>query len=155
MRQIKFRGQRTDTKKFVYGYVFETPLTSENFKPCFFGQTKPRMCIADKDGVVFTVIPESVEQYSGLNDKNDKEIYEGDIIKVYANEYDCSDDTDESKFEYEFVTKVGSIENAFLVDVVDCDYGSTSIHFLEYSYENCEIEVIGNIHDNPELLNVQ
>lgn len=83
------------------------------------------------------VIPETIGQFTGLHDKNDKEIYEGDIVLSKlkrAREYDeilqiCFDDG-----EYCGKDKHGS---------------STSLSLLE-DYHT--VEVIGNIHDNPELL---
>ncbi len=79
-------------------------------------------------------------QYAGLKDRNGAEIYDGDILKGYWSDGDA-----------EFVTKVRWIPSCFIVDVVGqdfdlCDLG-TAIHELCHEYE-----VIGNIHENPDLL---
>ena len=74
MREIKFRGKRVDNSKWVYGYYLVAggiPFIST------FGEKEP-----------IAVIPETVGQYTGLHDKNGKEIYEGDILNYHYTQYD-------------------------------------------------------------------
>lgn len=85
---------------------------------------------------------ETVGQYTGLNDKNGKEIYEGDIIR-------CKKYVEGNFVDY-------CIENGF-VEFKDGEFGlhrkqgyyQSLKKFLEYDYE---LEVIGNIYENSELL---
>lgn len=85
--------------------------------------------ILNKEGPVYM-------QYSGLKDRYGKEIYEGDIIK------------NESGEGYDILSVVAYKKGVFCIDAND------ELDYIEYPlYEwNCEAEVIGNIYENPELL---
>ena len=127
-REILFRGKRTDNGEWVEGYLCE----------CHHKDTgKYDYAIQEmfENGyIMHEVIPETVGQYTGLTDKNGNRIFEGDICKHRSN---YSGNT--------------------IISVVTYTDG----HFLALVCENSgfelseKLEVIGNIHDNPELLEVQ
>lgn len=79
----------------------------------------------------------SLMQFTGLLDKNGKEIYEGDIVQNYAVKADGS-------------IKIDEIVNTHVVSIPSC-YQSIWFGEMGESYEG--IEIIGNIYENPDLLN--
>ena len=130
MREILFRGK--DIK--------------ENWHTGLLAHTGNTWYISNKAGIAtaFEVIPKTVGQYTGLTDKNGKNIFEGDIIK-YKN-------TDGIKFNGVALTVIGKVvynekNVSFAISGKD-EIGAK--HYDYFPIKN--IEVIGNIHDNPELL---
>ena len=122
MREIKFRGKHLD--KWLYGSLH----MNESGQPA----------IATPSTFHFRCVdPDTVGQYTGLLDRNDKEIYEGDIIEV--NRGCC--ERDGIHFDFIFHAVVFWDKSGFM-------YKGPGI--FSGSFNN--VKVIGNVHDNPSLL---
>jgi len=124
MRQIEFRGKRKDNGEWVYG--FYTEVTSYPNKEHYISTSKGLM----------KIIPETVGQFTGLTDKNGKKIYEGDLCKVDISRYDSR-----IKNRSYAITDVRWYDSGLILSGVTQDL-----------WETGRIEVIGSIHDNPELI---
>lgn len=133
MRKMLFRGKRIDNGEWVEGYLLlkyfhESPRT--RFVIQYKTKYNPEMW--QPEYAVAEIIPETVGQYIGLCDKNGKEIFEGDIIRIEFN-------------------------NTTAYVVFEGMSWQAVIPKYEYRHRLEELmvyEVIGNIHDNPELLEV-
>lgn len=141
MRKIEFRGKPTENntsyieEEFVYG-----SLVIDSGKYYIVLSVNDNIKRDDYEVYMIEVIPETIGQYTGLKDKNGKEIYEGDIIFIKGETklLDIKGKVEYSNILAQFIiTNTGSIVNEAepLGD-----------------YEEEDIEVIGNIYDNPELL---
>lgn len=137
MREILFRGKREDNGQWVIGFPSKTRGLDNKLHICIDYEEKGLMCSS-------IVVPTTIGQYTGLTDKNGKKIFEGDIVK-YKN-------TDGIKVNGVALTIIGKVnyneKNAsFAID------GKDKIGAKHYDYFPIKnIEVIGNIQDNPELL---
>jgi len=111
--------------------------------------------IADDNGVVFEVIPETVEQFTGLRDKNGKEIYEGDIVRINTHFWSLVSDDFEYRYDDErghalYVVKWDERYCKFFIAFEKCTKIEPKCKILNVHSHH---KVIGNIHDNPELIN--
>ena len=138
MREILFRGKRKNNGEWIEGYF------CGKYNETFFSPAKESAQIIDKDLYWHEVIPETVGQYTGLNDKNSKKIFEGDIVSITA--------LDNDHFQKGERT-TACIEN-YMGNSCICVYGGSSGVILSlYSILiDHTVEVIGNIHDNLELI---
>lgn len=138
MKKIKFRGLRTDGKGWVYGMLFhnnkivtetvsyESPLV-EKGSPCYKYE-------------YINIIPESVGQFTGLHDKNGKEIYEGDIVSYKRNVGNWTGKSLTTIHEIIFTEEI----NAFVMK-------DNSSYIKLRKHWGYEYEVIGNIHEKNKL----
>ncbi len=126
MREILFRGKRIDDKEWVIG-----SLSTEYIKECGC------VMISPTSDTCYKVSPETVGQYTGLIDKNGKKIFESDIVSGYG--FDEEDGYGVIKWN----------DGAFEIE------GTSVIGTFHENYWGYELEVIGNVFDNPELLQAE
>lgn len=120
MREILFRSKRVDNGEWVYGFyvkhneqAFIFPIFEEPYQ---------------YDQNSYEVIPKTVGQFTGLYDKHNKPIYEGDIVKFKSFNHSCNE-----------------------IERVTFDKG---IYYAGYQlyHVNNRCEVIGNVHENIDIL---
>lgn len=141
MREILFRGKRVDNGEWVEGWYIHT----KRHHCIITGRIDDGYVVYGhyaSDVAMYVVDPETVGQFTGLIDKKGKQIFEGDIVK------------DESGVAYPVVY---GLTGFFL------KYAPPHSHGFHYDLlplsnywhaHGAIIEVIGNIHDNPELVEV-
>lgn len=103
-----------------------------------------KVCAVVENGVVYDIEDVILEQDTDLKDKNGKPIWEGDVVKVEDDEYTA--DTD--KFLGYNATVIRSIYHAGAFAVKNW-WGD---RILEWDVKLRRVEVIGNVHENPELI---
>lgn len=137
MREILFRAKRIDNSEWVSGYYVYDYAHNAHF--IFKNQLVCPNCINDRriDYSVcdYEIDPDTLCQYNGLTDKNGKRIWENDIVRI-------ENSMDEG---------IGNIEFYGGMWYVDGEPSNSLYDIVEYD-DAAEVEVIGNIFDNPELL---
>lgn len=127
MRKIKFRGKNSEGK-WIYGDL---------------ANTDNRLYIFNKDSFDscdrYEVDPETVGQFTGLKDLNEKKIYENDFVEFTTFDYNST--------EKQRKGIVGFEGGCFVINTND----DTMYILLQFDTE-CSVEVLGNIFDNPELI---
>jgi uncharacterized phage protein (TIGR01671 family) len=161
MREMgKYRGKpidKYDKEKYGEGFVYGGLAVIEQV-PCIIlpgiEYDETAQC---EQPVIIPVDPETVGEYVGLPDKNGKEIYEGDIIKVKSGWYRSIKENQADRFD-------NGVKGETLWTVEHKTYNA-QMGFFTFGIDrrwfrpltksrlvNAEAEIIGNIHDNPELL---
>ncbi len=143
MREIKFRTWSNFDKKMVF---LNSAISIVNVF------TSIEYDVKDNVNPNFQLM-----QYIGLKDKNDVEIYEGDIVQFqHTDYYNHEDDIFNEIYNEEYgkgQVSWGGSYPAF--DITELNNINCSAHDCEYNIFSCDcyvIEVIGNIYENPELL---
>lgn len=137
MREILFRGKRVDNGEWIEGYFvkFEWREIPEIYTGwnCY---TLTPECHG--------IEPSTVGQYTGLTDKNGRKIFEGDIIHLKYSQVFFG-----GEYFGEYTAEVSYKEGCFITDGIN---NGDEIETPLSGFDNDEVEIIGNIHDNPELL---
>lgn len=144
MRTIKCRGKALFDDEWVYGYYYNQDDSRKG--------EKRHIILYETDGPGMTTIREPIDvktlgQDTGLKDKCGKEIHEGDICRVsgnenYSNLYITTD------YDWEYTMNVSGEGYAYkFIDTEDKYF-----HIYLDEAENMLVEIIGNIFENPELL---
>lgn len=131
MRDILFRGKRADNGEWIYGDVLHNGVDYVS-----------AIRINDKDdsdyGAVVKVDPDTVGQYIGAGDKKNEMIFEGDILERKYND---------GQYTERSVVRFGN----------SCGFGDY-LQFTGFNYDldinTTRCKILGNVHDNPELLEV-
>lgn len=135
MREILFRGKRADSGEWVEGDLLQIKYYN---KPIIECKIMPQAPVSS----AYPVLPETVGQYTGLTDKNGVRIFEGDICKFKRfNDVHVG----------EIVFNVTTASFIMWYQSIVGAYGEKATQKMLLSVCD-DIEVIGNIHDNPELL---
>jgi len=157
MREIKFRAWDEGKKVMHYDFQFFTSGEAGNDWICFSSDKEARNT-GDPRGIIFNNPyfrqQLKIMQFTGLRDRNGKEIYEGDVVKQNA----CYSESSNTDFSYDMtyigVVRVEASKGAVLTNITCTDNIDSGIFKVKHrkGIAGYRAEVIGNIHETPELL---
>ena len=134
MREILFRGKEINKGKWIEGFLFPQNIDSGYCPLCICSSPISANDYSEILGDWSIVSEDTIGQYTGLTDKNGKKIFEGDIVKGF---YKPTDKLVCGSVKYEnHLARMLIINRGVCAGLSHCHH----------------VEVIGNIHDNPELL---
>lgn len=142
-REILCRGKCADNGEWVVGFYCPRPNSHFPCEPSIFP-----IATIDKEWRGIVVILETVGQFTGLTDKYGVKIFEGDIVK-------CTDTI--NNFDYNAVVEFGNPNGGYnwgyqLKFISGEESNLDILCWVDMEESGAYIEVIGNVHDNPELL---
>lgn len=138
MREMLFRGKRLDNGEWYEGSHLFLHVPMSDWTGRHRGPAKDVHYIVDQGDMNYAVDPETVSQYTGLKDRNGKKIFEGDLVKILGWKPP--------------IMQIAFIEGAFcLADAVG-EFAADLI-YINHAGDN-QTEVVGNIYDNPKLMEV-
>ena len=143
MREILFRGKLDERiDEWIEGNLwYDCDYTAHIIGSRYWGEMSKDELLS-LELISWTVIPETVGQYTGLTDKNGKKIFEGDICEVTV--FTCEGE------DKHFLCEVCFEYSSFIFR--DLKRSGLEILFSDIYDFKTDVEVIGNIYDNPELI---
>lgn len=143
MRTIKFRGKFVDGGFNPFGCQYAGGEWIYGL-PDFIGEIEATIHDEKSQVISVYVDKKTIGQFTGLYDKNGKEIYEGDIVKLTCKEGEWT-------AVVEFGNPYGRYTWGFEFVNRKCNFNTDILLWAEMEDANVYCEVIGNIYDNPEL----
>lgn len=147
MRQIKFRGVSKEELGWVYGNLadnlFGEPVIEDRIDP------PPQSPLPIRSQRRTKIIPETVGEFIGVTDKNGKEIYEGDLIRVFVPPSKYASFTVGAPKHLAGHVEYSAESGRYLISFPKNDLHIVSV---EFGWSENDFEVIGNIHEHPHLL---
>ena len=132
MREYKFRGKRLDNGEWVYGSLYGAQYQETGKVGIMTAEQAGDVAIIDE------VFSQTVGQYAEIKDDDKNDIYEGDIVELCGHLF-------EVVYDY----------SCFMLNKVSLHKNKNSLHWINTLYWRSKaysLNVVGNIHDNPELL---
>lgn len=143
-REIKFRGKRIESNEWVYGSLIIHP--KNHYYISFYDENMLN--------IVAKIDPKTVGQYIGIEDKNKVEIYAGDILISETNRITYQNDGTNlvTKSSARFICTYNQDYLRYEFMGIPKDKKTFVATIRESLIDNKNLEIISNIHDNPELL---